>query len=188
MRPLISKPNTLAPDGDFPYGRIKDKVGSNPGTPVNELVYGDIHQFFERLMALGGQVANGLPESEYTGFQLIDALVGVFGGMRRAVVSIGSWNMDADASKIVDTTVPYTAVRGISFVINNDDEDNVFMNGTTIGALVPELECACTGSDNAGVLRLLFARTASGTFDSSLFDSTSVNRGYVIIDYVLNEV
>lgn len=76
MRSLENKPNVVAPDADFPFGRIKDKVGSNPGTPVNEVVYGDIHQFFEKLMAEAGVTANELPESEYSGFQLFHALQG----------------------------------------------------------------------------------------------------------------
>lgn len=187
MRLLVNKPNVEAPDGDFPFGRIKDKVGSNPGTPVNEVVYGDIHQFFEKLMDLSGEVANGLPESEYSGFQLINALVGVFGGMRRAVVNIGEWNMDADASILIETTLPFTAVRGISFVIFRDDQVVVYPNGITIGASLL-VECACIGTNNAGELSLQLARSAGGTFDSADFDSIAQSRGYVIVDYVLNEV
>ena len=33
-------------DANYPYGRIKDNTGAGDGTPVNEFVYGDIHQFF----------------------------------------------------------------------------------------------------------------------------------------------
>lgn len=72
--------NTVAPDTDYPYGRIKDKEpGVGPGTPVNEQTYGDVHQFFARLMALAGVNANGLPDNEYTGWQFMEALDKYFG-------------------------------------------------------------------------------------------------------------
>ncbi len=74
MRALSTKTNVTAPGGDYPHGRIKDNPGDNTGTPVNELLYGDFHQFFERLMFITSTVANGLPENSAAGFQLITAL------------------------------------------------------------------------------------------------------------------
>lgn len=56
-------------------GRIKDNTGSGGGTPVNERVYGDQHQFFAKLMHLYNIVYNGLPDNEENGYQLIDALI-----------------------------------------------------------------------------------------------------------------
>lgn len=75
MRALATKPNTVAPDSTYPYGRIRNKAGVVGGTKVNEVSYGDMHQFFEKLMAIAGIVANGLPDNAYNGFQLIDALI-----------------------------------------------------------------------------------------------------------------
>lgn len=83
MRPLSSKTNVDAPDSDYPYGKIRDNPGNNTGTPINEQVYGDFHQFFERLMdkqqggPLADVVPNGLPDNDYTGFQLFEALENV---------------------------------------------------------------------------------------------------------------
>lgn len=74
MRSLASKTNVTAPGGDYPYGRLKNNPGDGTGTPVNELVYGDFHQFFEKLMADAGLSANGLPENSANGFQLNAAL------------------------------------------------------------------------------------------------------------------
>jgi hypothetical protein len=74
MRPLASKTNVTPPGGDYSYGRIKDNPGDNTGTPVNEAVYGDLHQFFERLMAIAGVTANNLPENDANGYQLFTAL------------------------------------------------------------------------------------------------------------------
>lgn len=68
-RKLSDKPNVIAPVAPYPYGRIKDDTGSNNGTPVDEEVYGDLHQFFERMMALASVTFNGNPENSTDGFQ-----------------------------------------------------------------------------------------------------------------------
>ena len=76
MRPITSLPNTEAPDADFPGGRLKNTVGANAGTRVNESMVGDWSQFFYKLMNEAGITPNGLPDSEYSGFQLYQALQG----------------------------------------------------------------------------------------------------------------
>ncbi|KKL54820.1 hypothetical protein LCGC14_2261590 [marine sediment metagenome] len=74
-RILANKPNVQAPGGDYPFGRIKDVVPSvSPGTPVDEEVQGDFHQFFEKLMSLASVAANDLPDNNNDGFQWIEAL------------------------------------------------------------------------------------------------------------------
>lgn len=79
-RSLKNKVNVEPPDGDFPYGRIKDNTGIGDGTPVDENTYGDHHQFFARLMeyvmeyAKDGFEWNEEPDSAYVGFQLFEAL------------------------------------------------------------------------------------------------------------------
>lgn len=60
-------------DGDFIYGRIKDNPGDNTGTPMNEDSFGDIFQFFARLMDQAGITPNGLPDCDYSGFQFFEA-------------------------------------------------------------------------------------------------------------------
>lgn len=77
MIPLIDKPNVDAADSDYPYGNIRNNPGNRTGTPVNKLVYADMHQFFERMMAISGITPNGLPDNAYTGFQLFEALLKV---------------------------------------------------------------------------------------------------------------
>lgn len=75
---LKDKPNTQQPivgNPNYPYGKIRDNDGGGNGTPVNELVYNDSHQFFERLLALSGLVANGLREGLNSVFQYYDALI-----------------------------------------------------------------------------------------------------------------
>lgn len=70
---LSDKPNTDPPSGIYNFGKIRDNDGSNNGTPVNELVYGDFHQFFEGLMVAGGITPNNLPDNDDNGYQLYQA-------------------------------------------------------------------------------------------------------------------
>lgn len=56
-------------------GRVKDNTGAGDGTPVNEFVYGDMHQVFAKLMDLYKIKYNDLPDNEVNGYQLIEALI-----------------------------------------------------------------------------------------------------------------
>ena len=62
--------------GKFPQGAIRDNDGSNNGTPVTRQTYGDIHQFFVRLMALAGISPSGTEDNAVDGYQYDEALVG----------------------------------------------------------------------------------------------------------------
>lgn len=74
---LGDKPNTEPVSTNYPYGQIKDKTSSTPGTPLNKAVYGDFHQFFEKLMDEANITHNGLPDNAGDGFQLYQALLKV---------------------------------------------------------------------------------------------------------------
>ncbi len=73
---LLDKENVDGEDSDYIYGKIKDDDGTGNGTPVDVKTYGDFHQFFARLMDKAGIVPNDLPDNNYSGFQLFDALKG----------------------------------------------------------------------------------------------------------------
>lgn len=73
----------------YPNARVKDNTGSGDGTPVNELVYGDLHEFFAKLMRLAGILYNGLPDNEANGYQLIDALAS-FANKNDVVYDLGT--------------------------------------------------------------------------------------------------
>jgi hypothetical protein len=72
---LEDKPRVDAPDSDYPYGKIRDKTPTEGGTPINTEVYGDFHQFFAKMLAESGVVANGLPDNAYSGFQYFEAFI-----------------------------------------------------------------------------------------------------------------
>lgn len=73
-RNLQNQQNIVPPDVIYPFGRIKDNPGDNTGTPINEALYGDIHQFFAKLFNHSGLTYNNLPDNNTNGFQLWEAL------------------------------------------------------------------------------------------------------------------
>lgn len=75
MIPLYNKPNVDQSDPEYPLGAIKDNTGTNNGTPVNKLVYNDMHQFFEQLISQSLTTPNNLPDNETNGYQLMEALL-----------------------------------------------------------------------------------------------------------------
>jgi hypothetical protein len=58
----------------YPNGNILDAGAGTPPTPVDKLVYADIHQTFDKLLRLTGITANGTPDNEINGYQYIQAL------------------------------------------------------------------------------------------------------------------
>lgn len=73
-RNKVNAPNIQAPSGDYPNGRIRDNDGTNNGTPVNEFIYGDIHENIAKLMRRYSISYNNLPDNESNGYQFIEAL------------------------------------------------------------------------------------------------------------------
>jgi hypothetical protein len=73
-RDLANKTDVDSPDSDYPFGRIRDEFGNNDGTPFDEQLYGDFHQFFSKMFDESGLTYNNLPDNAYSGFQFYEAL------------------------------------------------------------------------------------------------------------------
>lgn len=74
MRQLLSVQNVDPVTADYPKGKTRDRDGSTPGTISGEPLFGDIIQFFQKLIIDGGIVENDTPENVSNGYQLIEAL------------------------------------------------------------------------------------------------------------------
>lgn len=184
---ITTKPNTDAASAAYPYGNIRDNTGSNNGTPVNAYVYADFHQFFAKLAAEAGVTLNDLPDNATNGFQYYEALVSLF-GTRQAIINIGSWDMDADSGVQVANTltgVDETNIISVEAMILDDTEKQlrplVSGDGDT-GNLQGGIHYDNgMGSPNEFVLK----RTTGGDFDSTNYNDTGVNRGYIIVRYTV---
>lgn len=100
-RDLSSKTNVENTNSEFPYGRIRNDDGTRThGTPVDEEIYGDMHQFFAKLMDYVHQEDNsfdynGEPENAYDGFQFFEALARFLAGPK---MDMGSYETGYSAS------------------------------------------------------------------------------------------
>jgi len=107
-------------------------------------------------------------------------------GLRRTTVNIGDWNMDTTGSVKVDHGLEYSdtwkGTRDVGVVIRND-ADTIYYNDTktnTGAAEMTNVSIAVSGITNK---KVVLVRKTSGSFDSSDFDSTSYNRGWVTVWY-----
>lgn len=178
-RSLKNKPQVQAPTASYPYGRIKDDTGLDDGTPVNEDVYGDMHQFFESLLNEAGIVANELPENEYDGFQYLSALKQLL-RTKRKIIDLGNWNMNASNSLTVAHSFDRTKIRSISVWIRDDSGTNyydLFRYDTGSGNVSGGIT-----NVNAGFIGLIV--TAGGFFNTNAaFDGTGFSRGKMTVEY-----
>jgi hypothetical protein len=84
---LENKENVVPPGSpDYPFGAIKDDTGSEDGTPVNEAVYQDFHQFFAKLLNYGGVTANGIRDGIGGVFQYFTALTNTITSLAKGLV------------------------------------------------------------------------------------------------------
>lgn len=181
---ITTKPNTHPVDATYPYGDIKDNTGSNDGTPVNRLVYADFHQFFAKMAAYAGVTLNDLPDNEVNGYQFFEALLRTI-AVRRKVINIGVWDMDATASITIEpaiTGLDETTVRSFHAFIVNDAGTAIYnlCHGNSVTSLPGNI---LAGVNMSGDFIFTLSRAAASLYDSTSFNDGAMNRGYIIVEY-----
>lgn len=173
MKLLENKTNVTAPDADYPFGSVRDKTPSLAGTIWNFEMMSDIIQFFSKMFNQSGLTANGLPDNDTNGFQLFEALLALNGGMLRKVVEIGTWDMDATVNVTIAHGVASGAskIRKVTVLIYSDASTMYDIN--------------FGGAIQADATNVIVGRDSAGAFDDPGFSSTGINRGFIIIDYIL---
>jgi hypothetical protein len=98
------------------------------------------------------------------------------------IVNIGDWNMDADiTSNIIVHGLDLSKIRSSSAVIINDTSS--FLYNLDI-AIESTGDIIMQGwIDWIDTTSILLERVDGGFFDSSIFNSTSFNRGFITITY-----
>ncbi len=100
-------------------------------------------------------------------------------GLKVKVVEIDDWDMTALASITVAHGLTLADIRSVVLMVRNDANDTHYSNtGATSSSGVLQLWVASISVANVGLTRL-----NSGIFDNTFFDSTSYNRGWIIIMY-----
>jgi hypothetical protein len=111
------KPNVTPPNSQWPYGQIRDRDGVIPGTPGSLEVYGDMHQFFDKLIRESTITPNGSLDDEYNGYQLWDAFVEHVKTLRNYTRYFASWDqfstagITVAAENLSDIGSPNSSIR-----------------------------------------------------------------------------
>lgn len=161
--------NTETPDADFPFGDLRDNPGDGSGTPVNRLMLSDPLQFFEKLMSEAGATPNGIPDSEYNGWQLYDALRAVF-PLREKIITT-TWNMD--------TTAGISVAHGVADFLKIRKVEAIVLNNTSIALALLRGTEGSVGFIDATDISL--SRVGAGVFDSASYNAATV---HIVISYI----
>ena len=98
--------------------------------------------------------------------------------LKTKVIDIGDWDMDAATNATVAHGLTYANIRTVDAYIRDDaDTLRTAIAGTFANA-------AIAGRVSAGATNVALNRTASGQFDTTTFDATSYNRGWIVITYI----
>lgn len=97
---------------------------------------------------------------------------------------IGDWNMDSSAQTTVNHGITASKFRGILGITIIDDSGNVYSlergSNTDVATGTATTRQGMATLSNTGII---LTRLTSGFFDSTSFDQTSYNRGYVTFLY-----
>ncbi|WP_420581931.1 hypothetical protein [Reichenbachiella sp.] len=94
------------------------------------------------------------------------------------VVNIGDWNMDTTATLSVSHGLTLSKIRRVTAIIRADNDANYFQidSGNAAGDIQGAVFSISTTT-------VQLSRTTGGQFDHTDFNSTSFNRGWIVIDY-----
>ena len=96
--------------------------------------------------------------------------------MQRKIVDIGDWNMNTTDSINVAHGLTLSKIRSFKITIRSDA-------GSLYDLMIAEAS-QVAGYAHIDATNVVLGRTISGFFDSGSFDSTSYNRGWIVIEYV----
>lgn len=105
-------------------------------------------------------------------------------GLRRKTVDMGDWNMDSTGflkvSHGLDYSDTWKGTRNVEFTVRNDADTTYYVDGAFSSEAMLADDIAVSGVTNKKVVMI---RREGASFDSSDFDSTSYNRGWVTVWY-----
>ena len=99
--------------------------------------------------------------------------------IKTKIMDIDDWNMDTVASVNVAHGLTLANIRSVSVLIRDDVGSNVYSLEYDSGFN------GLDGTHSLSATNVILARFGGGWFDSSSFDSTSYNRGWITITYIV---
>ena len=130
-------------------------------------------------------VGDGVSAAESAGTVTVTVPTGVVSvgvSLATKVVEIGDWDMDTNIAILVPHLMGsnYKKIRSVSVVIRDDNDQYYYpLNSAELASSVPEGGVQLFDSTNIYLRR----RPTPGLFDSTTFNSTSYNRGWITITY-----
>ncbi len=101
--------------------------------------------------------------------------------LNTTVLDIGDWNMDSNSQVLVAHGLDHTKIRTVNTTIRNDSgSGGLGLNSIAEDALPPLSLYSCTWNST----NIILNRQISGEFDSTDYNATSYNRGWIVIWYV----
>jgi hypothetical protein len=105
--------------------------------------------------------------------------------IRTKIIEIGDWNMDSTGYVEVAHGLTFSKIRKVSALIRNDENNfRAPLEGKVAYINGAVTDCFDGGSIGLYSTNVLLCRIASGHFDSTAYNSTSYNRGWITIEYV----
>lgn len=189
-RQLSSIPNIDPANGAYPAGKIRNDNPPAEGTPVTEELYGDIIQFFHKLMRLAGLTYNDLAENETTGFQFIQALAFYMRTLAASATEKGVVELATNA----ETQAGLDALRAITpaglkslidtlgdIITHNAAEFDAAGAASAVQGNL-DIHAALTTGAHGGIVasndsRLTNSRACNNTFDNAETSRTALGLG-----------
>ena len=99
--------------------------------------------------------------------------------IKEKIIEIGDWDMDIGNTnlKSVAHGLTYTSIISVEVFIRNDIDSGRY-------SIDYDPSTGSAGTFSINSTNIVISRAFGGTFDSTSFDSTSYNRGWVIIKYI----
>ncbi len=131
--------------------------------------------------------AAGITLDDANDAQVLEA-IGKLMAVKQKLVPIGPWDMQSDSQNWdIDPGVEQSAILGIRAVHIFTDE------GTTYGSFPLDNSSQSNdvadgwfsvGEDLYGAIKIRLNRSSGGLFDNAAFSDDTMNRGYVVLEYI----
>lgn len=171
-------------------------VDSTPGNDLLSDVYAKINLLTAAVNELQGGTADQIykkTNSTDFNFEACNSILPASGtaNLKIKVVEIGDWNMDSSDAVTVDIGVSREDIRMIQAMIRSDLSSGLvplnspqnFTGGSYGGGVENPGGGIDYGSEGLGGTSIILSRATSGVFDTTDYNATAYNRGYVTVIY-----
>ena len=160
---------------------VKPTFGTNTNDSTNAAILGgsgNDTNGFNNLFILGNSITASKSNATY-----VDALMNEDNGtvLRTKIITIGDWNMDTTTSVNVAhglSATEWKTIRVVQAIVRNDADTAYTPVDYATGAGVANGAVAQIDATN-----IILTRVTGGNYDSTAFDSTGYNRGWVTLEY-----